>query len=69
MERLIISVRIHAEDNYGKEGWDFLVECWSDEDIARMVRGCLNSSEAIASCRRSTKLMAERRAEVEAEIF
>ncbi len=30
---LIAGVRAHALRNYDKQGWDFLVECWSDEEI------------------------------------
>jgi hypothetical protein len=33
MENLIKAVRDHANANWGKDGWDFLVECWGDEDI------------------------------------
>jgi hypothetical protein len=37
MQDLIDAVRAHANANWGKDGWDFLVECWDDEDIARAV--------------------------------
>ena len=30
---LIAAVRRHALDNYERDGWDYLVECWDDGDI------------------------------------
>ena len=32
---LIQQIRAYAEDHYTDGGWDVLVECWSDDDIAQ----------------------------------
>jgi hypothetical protein len=37
MQELIDAVRAHAHANYNRDGWDYLVECWDDEYIARTI--------------------------------
>mgnify|MGYP003340616229 CR=1 FL=1 len=66
---LIEAVKKYANEHYNEEGWDFLVECWSDADIREVIEGCSTEQEAIAACRKGTKMLAERRAEVQAEVF
>jgi hypothetical protein len=31
------AVRNHAIENYNNGGWDYIVECYSDEDIQRVL--------------------------------
>jgi len=31
------AVRNHAIENYNHGGWDYIVECYSDEDIQRVL--------------------------------
>ena len=31
------AVRKHAIENYNNGGWDFIVECYSDEDIQKVL--------------------------------
>lgn len=62
---LIAAVRRYAEANYGKDGWDFLVECWDDAEIDRHIGHAGVERTAIANCRATTKLLAERRSEVQ----
>jgi hypothetical protein len=33
MQALIAAVRQHAVDNYTTGGWDYVVECWEDDEI------------------------------------
>lgn len=68
-QELVAAVRRHAEANYNKDGWDYLVECWSDEDIAEQIGAARTEAGAIRACRKTTKLLDERRQEVRAEIF
>ena len=68
-EELVAAVRKHAEANYNKDGWDYLVECWSDEDIAEQFGKARTEAGAIRACRTTTRLLDERRREVCAEIF
>jgi len=69
MTDLIAAVREYALANYEKDGWDYLVECWSDEDIAQEIGKSRTVLGAISKCRRVVKLLDERRQEVRAEIW
>lgn len=39
MTELIEAVRDHALQNYGKGGWDVIVECYDDQMIEDMLNG------------------------------
>jgi hypothetical protein len=66
---LIDAVRAHAMRYYNKDGWDYLVECWSDEDIADYIEGAENKATAIQNCHEVVLLLAEQRGSVMAEAF
>lgn len=46
-KEMVAALRSHALSHYEQNGWDFLVECWTDEEIAeeigntRTLRGCI----------------------------
>lgn len=66
---LVAQVRAYAEKHYNEDGWDFLVECWEDEDIAEAIEGATTVEAAIEECRATVSLLDERRQEVRSEIF
>ena len=66
MQNLIKAVRDHALANWGKDGWDFLVECWDDEDIADAIGNAKTPKAAIAACKRKVKWLDEYRSEIRA---
>jgi hypothetical protein len=66
---LVAAVKRHAVENYETDGFDYLVECWDDAEIAHTIRGAKTEKAAIAACRKVTKLLAERRSEVVREVF
>lgn len=66
---LIDAVRTYATKHYNRDGWDYLVECWSDEDIAQAIAGANTVSRAIAMCKRTVSLMDEMRSSVMSEAF
>lgn len=66
---LIPAVRQYALDHYNQDGWDYLVECWEDSDIADAIAGATTLEQAIAKCHRGVSLLDERRREVTNEIF
>ena len=47
MKHLISAVRLHAMMNY-EEGWDVVVEAWTDEDIAEVIGKARTVKSAIA---------------------
>ena len=40
-------LRQHATVHYTEDGWDILVECWTDEYIAEQYSGCGSYTEAV----------------------
>lgn len=66
---LVAAVRAHAITNYESDGWDYVVECWSDEDLLRVVATCRTARGAIRKVRAEIRPLADMRAEVRAEIF
>lgn len=66
---LIQAVREHALANYGKDGWDYLVECWDDSDIEKAIGNARTYAGAIKACRATVRLLDERRAEVLSEVW
>jgi hypothetical protein len=64
MDELIRAVRDHADAHWGKDGWDFLAECWSDEDIGIAIGSAKTPKAAIAACKRVVKTMDEHRSEM-----
>lgn len=65
---LIKAVRDYAATNYGKDGWDYVVECWSDEEIADAIGGSKTAKGAIAKVRAAIHPLSDMRDEVRAEI-
>tara|TARA_R100000700_G_scaffold38694_1_gene50344 strand:+ start:226 stop:453 length:228 start_codon:yes stop_codon:yes gene_type:complete len=37
-EALVDAVKGHAVRNYEKDGWDYIVECYGDGDIASIIQ-------------------------------
>ena len=66
MNELIAAVRAVAFANYNKDGWDILVECWSDEEILEVIDGTKTSKASIAACRRHLRTLNDYRSEVRA---
>ena len=66
---LVAAVRAHALKNYNTDGWDFLVECWEDEDILAEIGDADTEETAIAACHETVSLLAERRDEVRSEAW
>ena len=47
------AVRAHALENYNKGGWDILVECWSDGEIAQNIGTAKTTTGAIRNVSRA----------------
>jgi hypothetical protein len=43
-------IRQYATVHYTEDGWDILVENWTDEYINDVVRGCKTYEDAIIKC-------------------
>ena len=62
---LIEAVKGFAYKNYEKGGWDYVVECLSDDDIAHMISKCRSVSGAIAAVKIYADQCGESRQEIE----
>jgi hypothetical protein len=51
MEALIQAVRDHALAHYADGGWDVVVECYGDSEIAEVIAGATTPKQAIAAFR------------------
>lgn len=50
---LIAAVKSHAIKNYERDGWDLVVECWSDADIGKVIAEAMHEKHAIQLMRRA----------------
>jgi uncharacterized protein YfeS len=69
MNKIIKDLRSYALENYAKDGWDILVECYDDEDIMQDMDGATNLADAIKNVGKWCKLRDERRKEMESMIW
>lgn len=76
MVEMVEAVKAHALKNYEKNGWDFLVECWSDAEIAEEInyesdyaKKATTVAQAVKKIGKILRIQDERRREVRAEIF
>lgn len=69
MKDLVAAVKAHALANYNKGGWDYIVECWEDEDIEEEIAGCRSAAGAIKKVGKCAKALGNYRAEVRAEVW
>lgn len=65
----IRAIRIHALAHYNENGWDYLVECYSDEDILVAMKDARNYDEALRYVSEVVELMNERRTEIQSEAY
>jgi hypothetical protein len=62
-------LRQHATVHYTEDGWDVLVECWSDEYIYELINDCKTYEEAVIACSNVLSVMDGFRKEVQSEAF
>ena len=46
-QELVEAVRAHSEQNYNRNSWSHVFECWSDEDIICSIGGATTIRGAI----------------------
>lgn len=65
IEALVKAVRAHALENYNKDGWDFVVECYEDTEIAEVVQGASSETAAIKLMKAEVREHHARRKEIQ----
>ena len=66
---LVEAVKAHALRHYEQNGWDMVVECFEDSEIAEEIKGCTTELEAVARMASIASAYDEQRSAVRAEIF
>ena len=69
MSELVKAVKDHATLNYNKDGWDYVVECYEDSEIADEIRGARSCPEAIQMIGKILKAKDDYRKDIQAEAF
>lgn len=68
-QSLVDAVKAFARANYEMDGWDYIVETMSDEEILELIGGASTTKDAIRQAGQVAKLWDERRKDVEGEVF
>ncbi len=66
---LVAAVKRHALDHYEEDGWDIVIECWSDNEIAEAIGTARTEAGAVRAVRRAVKPVAEHRDEIQRTAF
>ena len=66
---LIAAVKAHAIAHYEENGWDIVVECYDDAQIAEIIGGCRTAKGAIRAVKQHIAPVAGYRADIQAEAF
>jgi hypothetical protein len=66
---LVGEVKRYAEAHYSDGGWDVIVECWSDADIAEAIGRARTLAGAIRKLRTFVSVMADRQADARNSAF
>jgi len=66
---MVAGVKKFALANYDKFGMDYVVECYSDEEIAGIVKNCRSVDGAIKAVKKDIAPRNAYRAEIMAEAF
>lgn len=69
IQELVDAVKAHALAHYEADGWDFVLETMTDQEIAEEFGDACTAEIAIDRVGRTAQLLDERRREVRAEIF
>jgi hypothetical protein len=65
----VSAVRAHAIRHYEEDGWDFLVECWENAEIAKATEGATTAEEAIELIGRTLRQMDSIRSDIQSEAY
>jgi len=66
MKEMVEAVKAHAVDHYEEDGWDYLVECYSDAEVEEMLGKCRTVAGAIKKVGYFMKEKGDYRAEIQA---
>jgi hypothetical protein len=67
--RLVKAVKDHAMANYNTDGWDYIVESFTDREIAAEIGKARTEKGAIRAVRAVARLLDERRRDIQSTAF
>lgn len=67
LNEMVDAVIAHAKENYEKDGWDFVIECYTRQDIRAMLhhKGATSNAEAIEEMGKLCKVLAAVRSDIQ----
>ena len=65
----VTEIKAHALANYNRDGWDIVVECYSDEELRELTVSCKTAEQAIAKVGDMVKVQDDYRKDIQAEAF
>jgi len=69
MNDFTAAVKDYALAHYETDGWDYVVECYSDAEIADVIKTARTAAGAVKMMRAQVKPRADYRADIQAERF
>ena len=69
LAQYVTAIKAHAIAHYETDGWDYVVECYSDAEIADVIKTARTPAGAIKMMRAHVKPRADYRAEIQSEAF
>jgi hypothetical protein len=69
LKKWVADLKNHAVKNYNQDGWDYLVETYSDTDILMEIRDCECYEDAFERMADNLKLLDDNRKEIQSTAF
>jgi hypothetical protein len=71
MQEMVSAVKTYAITHYNEGGWDSIVECYSDSELAEEIEEgkCNTAAEAIAYVGKGCKVWDDYRSDIQATAF
>lgn len=71
MSEMVAAVKQYATTHYTEDGWDYIVETFEDEDIAKGIREAQarTPEDAIKALHRHVKILDDHRKDIQATVF
>jgi hypothetical protein len=66
MKEMVEAVKAHAVEHYEEDGWDYLVECYSDGEVEELIGKARTIAGAIKKVGKVMKDKGDYRAEIQA---
>lgn len=65
-KEMVEAVKAHALVHYETGGWDYLVECYEDSEVAELIEGASTIADAIKLAAEVMETLDDRRRDIEA---